>query len=73
MIEYVLSRGSLSEDLGPLDIEVEISVFFEHGFQGPYEVEWFWKWRYDIAVVCVSQTFRIRKFPKNAAPEVKRD
>ena len=36
VIEYVLRRGSLSEDLGLANVKVEISIFFEHGFQDRY-------------------------------------
>ena len=34
-IEYVLSRGSLSEDLSLADIKVEISIFFLTRISGP--------------------------------------
>ena len=40
-IECVLSRGSLSKDLSLADIKVEISIFFEHGFQDRYELKCF--------------------------------
>ena len=38
-IEYVLSRGSLSEDLSLADIKIKVSIFFEHGFQERYELQ----------------------------------
>ena len=37
-IEYVLSRGSLSEDLSLADIKIKVSIFFEHVFQERYEL-----------------------------------
>ena len=41
VIEYVLTLGSLNEDLSLPDIKVEISIFFEHGFQNTYELQYF--------------------------------
>ena len=41
VIEYVLTRGSLSENLSLADNKVEISIFFEHGFQDHYDLKRF--------------------------------
>ena len=51
-IEYVSSRGSLSEDLSLADIKVEISIFFKDGFQYQYERKSFRKWGY-VVTTCV--------------------
>jgi hypothetical protein len=46
-IKIVLYGGTLSEDLGLTEIEVEIKILFEDKFQFWDDLEHFGKWTYD--------------------------